>query len=70
METRCLLCDRPIEAIGAIVVVGDVEHPENATLCRRCADLPPPQRRSLRNQAMLRALDRHGDVGQGSRSRR
>lgn len=58
MDTCCVLCNEPmgLRAIAALVVMGNVEHPEGGALCRRCAALPPEEQRRRRNLAMVRML--------------
>ncbi len=58
METRCVLCDEPmtLRAIGAMVLTGDVEHPDGDVLCRRCAALSPDEQKHRRDVAMARIL--------------
>lgn len=54
MEMRCVLCDQPTQAPGAIVVTGNVEDPDTAPLCRACAALPLREQKRLRDAAMTR----------------
>ena len=56
MEMRCVLCDQPTRAPGAIVVTGNVEDPEPSPLCRPCAALPPREQKRLRDVAMTRMV--------------
>lgn len=58
METQCVLCDQSMRALGAIVVTGNVEDPEAAPLCRRCAALSPAEQKRLRDVAMTRMVRR------------
>lgn len=60
MDLRCMLCDAAtgsLRAIGALVVTGDVAHPDGGVLCRRCAALSAGKRRQLRDAAMTRMLN-------------
>lgn len=54
MDMRCVLCDQPTRAPGAIVVTGNVEDPDAAPLCRACDALPLPEQKRLRDVAMTR----------------
>jgi len=54
MEMRCVLCDQPTRAPGAIVVTGNVEDPDAEPLCRACAALPLREQKRLRDVAMTR----------------
>jgi hypothetical protein len=56
MTTYCLLCDRPIKSIAAIVNIGNVEEPESAAICYWCATASPQEDRRLRDAAMARML--------------
>jgi hypothetical protein len=62
MENQCVLCDELVEAIGAIVIVGNVSQPEQGTMCRRCTALSAKQRKAKRDEAMRRALMRNDHV--------
>ena len=54
MEMRCVLCDQPTRAAGAIVVTGNVEDPDAEPLCRACAAFPLHEQKRLRDVAMTR----------------
>lgn len=56
MEMRCVLCDRPTLALGAIVITGNVESPDPSPLCRACTALPPGEQKRLRDVAMTRMV--------------
>ncbi len=56
MEMRCVLCDQPTRAPGAIVVTGNVENPDPSPLCRACTELPPQEQKRLRDVAMTRMV--------------
>lgn len=53
---HCVLCDQPTPVLEAVVVTGNVEEPEAAPLCRACATLSPPERKRLRDVAMIRMI--------------
>jgi hypothetical protein len=59
MDIRCVLCNQPtkVRVIGALVVMGDRDHPDAGVLCRPCAALSAEERKTLRDQAMARMLD-------------
>jgi hypothetical protein len=50
------LCNQVTSAIAAVVVTGNVEHPDGGVLCRACAALSPADRKARRDEAMARML--------------
>ena len=55
-ETRCLLCDAPLRAIGAVIATGNIDDADTGEICCGCATLSIAERKRLRNAAMVRML--------------
>ena len=55
-ETRCLLCDAPLRAIGAVIATGNIDDADSGEICCGCATLSIAERKRLRNAAMVRML--------------
>ena len=55
-ETRCLLCDGPLRAIGAVIALGNLDDADTGEICWGCASLSLTERKRLRNAAMVRML--------------
>jgi hypothetical protein len=58
MTSSCALCTEPttVRVIGAMIITGNVEHPDGALICRRCAALSADEQERRRDQAMARML--------------
>jgi len=72
MDLHCVLCDQPtgLRALGALVVTGNVEHPDGDVVCRRCRALPARDQQRLRDAAMTRMLSAQGRMpGTSTRTR-